>query len=307
MMGPSLAMTNVIEASTVRPQVTLKLSHFLGPASFFEVDFARPWAKELEARTGGGVKVEVYNDTSPFGDVTRQALQVKDGLIDIAVGLRGAEADRFPRSAIVELPFAVRDALAGSRALWRLYQQGELGCEYQDYKVLALFVHNPGHIHTIAKRIVSPADAKGLRLRAPNTTVAASLESIGAVPVILQVNDVMPAVMAGRIDGIVTNWGNPLPGFIEAMKFHAEIAFYTSAFFVLMNKAKFDGLPNDVRTAIDGASNDALVTRFGQLWSKWDKPVRDSAVAAGHEVITPDAATMALWRDALRLGAAAGS
>jgi hypothetical protein len=30
---------------------------------------------------------------------------------------------------------------------------------------------------------------------------------------VLQVNDVMPAVKENEIDGIVTNWGNPLQGF----------------------------------------------------------------------------------------------
>jgi TRAP-type C4-dicarboxylate transport system substrate-binding protein len=56
-----LAMTSFIAPSSAitegGPQtITLKLSHFLGPTSFFEVDFAQPWARELEAKTGGKVK-----------------------------------------------------------------------------------------------------------------------------------------------------------------------------------------------------------------------------------------------------------
>jgi TRAP-type C4-dicarboxylate transport system substrate-binding protein len=300
-----LAVTVLIAPSSAiaeaAPQtITLKLSHFLGPASFFEVDFAQPWASELEAKIGGKVKVEIYNGSSPFGEVTKQATQVRDGTIDIALGLRGAEGDRFPRSSIIELPFVVHDAQTGSRALWKLYKDDVLGSEYQDYKVLALFVHNPGLIHTAAKRIIGPADLKGVRLRAPNRTVAVALESIGAAPAILQVNDVMPAVRDGKIDGIVTNWGNPLPGFNDAMKFHTDIAFYTSVFFVVMNKEKFASLPVDVQAAIDELSNDALVDRFGRLWNKWDKPVRDGATGPGQEIIVPDVAVLAAWRAALR-------
>lgn len=287
-------------APAAADQVVLKLSHFLGPTSFFQRDFAEPWAKELETLTNGAVRVEIYNNTSPFGDVTKQAEQVQDGTIDIALGLRGAEGDRFPRSSIIELPFVVWSALDGSRALWRLYKGGDLGDDYKDFKVLALFVHNPGLIHTSVKRIVTPDDLKDQRLRAPNATMAAALKSLGATPVILQVNDVMPAVRRGDIDGIVTNWGNPLPDFNDYMKYHTDIAFYTSVFFVVMNKQQYASLPPNIQVAIDKISNEALVTRLGLLWTKWDRPVRDGATGPGQEIIEPDAALLGQWHEALK-------
>lgn len=280
--------------------ITLTFSHFLGPKSFFQADVAEPFAKELEARTNGRVKVRIFNGGDPQGKVTEQANQVKSGAVDIALGLRGAEGDKFPGSSVIELPFLVPDALRGSRALWALYQDGTLAAEYKDYKVLALFVHNPGLIHTSGKRVTTPGDMKGLRLRSPNRTVSAALEHLGAVPVLLQVNDVMPAVQANKIDGIVTNWGNPLQGFNDHMKNHTDTQFYTSAFFIVMNRAKFDALPKDVQAAIDAMSGDVWSAKFGPLWEKWDKPVRDGAAGPGHEVIVPDAALMAQWREALR-------
>jgi TRAP-type C4-dicarboxylate transport system substrate-binding protein len=172
--------------------ITLKFSHFLGPTSFFQLDVVEPWAKELEAKTNGKVKVEIHDGTSPLGKVTEQASKAQAGAVDIALGLRGAEGDRFPGSSIIELPFLVPNAALGSHALWTLYKEGALADEYKEYKVLALFVHNPGLIHTTSKRVVTPSDLKGLRLRSPNKTVAAALEHLGAVPVVLQVDDVMP-------------------------------------------------------------------------------------------------------------------
>jgi TRAP-type C4-dicarboxylate transport system substrate-binding protein len=278
----------------------LKLSHFLGPSSFFEVDFARPWARELEARTNGRVRVEIYNATTGLGGVGAQAAQVEAGTIDIALGLRGAESDRFPRSSVAELPFVVHDAESGSRILWEFNEGGGFGDEYAGYKLLALTVHNPGLIHTASKRVTTPGNMRGLRFRAPNQAVAAALRQLGAVPVILQVNEVMPAVRSGRLDGIVTNWGNPLPGFNDFMKFHTNVAFYSSVFFVVMNKSKYTGLPAEVRAAIDAQANDALVARFGQLWNKWDAPMRDDAAGPEHEIITPTPVEMAEWRTALR-------
>ena len=280
--------------------ITLKFSHFLGPTSFFQLDVVEPWAKELEAKTNGKVKVEIHDGASPFGKVTGQASGAQAGAVDIALGLRGAEGDRFPGSSIVELPFLVPSAALGSLALWTLYKDGALADEYKDYKVLALFVHNPGLIHTTSKRVVTPSDLKGLRLRAPNKTVAAALEHVGAVPVVLQVDDVMPAVKEGKIEGIVTNWGNPLQGFNDYMKFHTDTQFYTSAFFVVMNRSSYDRLPADVRDALDSISGDAWVAKFGPYWDKWDKPVRDRANAPGHELVVPDPATMAQWKAELK-------
>jgi TRAP-type C4-dicarboxylate transport system substrate-binding protein len=287
------------DPATAEP-ITLKFSHFLGPQSFFQVDVAEPWAKELAAKTNGQVKVEIHDGTSPLGKVMEQAGNAKDGKVDVALGLRGAEGDRFPGSSLIELPFVVPSALRGSQALWGLYKDQTLAGEYADYKVLALFVHNPGLIHTKDKRVLNISDLKGLRLRSPNKTVAAALDHVGATPVVLQVNDVMPAVKENKIDGIVTNWGNPLQGFNDYMKFHTDTQFYTSAFFVVMNRARYDGLPAEVRTAVDALSGDAWVAKFGPLWDKWDKPVREGANAPGHEVIVPDAATMELWRVGLK-------
>src|SRR5260221_7981144 len=112
--------------------VTLKFSHFLGPQSFFQRDVAEPWAKRLQDKTGGRAKVEVFDGTSPRGDVLKQASQVKDGTVDIARGLRGAEGDRFPGTSVIELPLIIRDSQSGSNALWGLYKSGALDQEYSD-------------------------------------------------------------------------------------------------------------------------------------------------------------------------------
>ena len=295
-----LALLALAGTQASAQEVTLRFSHFLGPKSFFQVDVVEPWARALEQKTGGKVKVETIDGTAPLGGVTDQASNVKAGRVDIALGLRGAEGDKFLGSSVIELPFLVPDADRGSKALWALYKDGTLAEEWKDYHVLALFVHNPGLIHTAEKAILEPADMKGVRFRSPNNTVSAALRQLGAEPVLLQVNDVMPAVKDGKIDGIVTNWGNPLPGFNDAMKHHIETQFYTSAFFIVMNKAKYESLPADVRTAIDEMSGDAWVAKFGAYWDKWDKPVRDGANAPGHTVVLPDAARMARWRDALK-------
>lgn len=280
--------------------VKLKMSHFLGPQSFFQVDLVEPWARELERRTGGRVRVEVLNAGSPLGNVRNQAAQVQEGVVDIALGLRGAEGERFSRSSIIELPFVVSDAARGSQALWGLFQQGILADEYRDFKVLALFVQNPGLIHTKATPVRELSDLKGLRLRVPNATVATALEHVGALPRLLQPDEIVAALRSNQLDGIVTNWGTPIAGFNDETTWHTSVPFYASAFFIVMNRKRYDSLPADVRQAIDSLSGDALVARFGPLWDQWDKPLHDQAVALGRTILQPDADALQRWKSGLQ-------
>lgn len=291
-----MVFTLTAQAETIQ----LKMSHFLGGDSFFQVDLVEPWARELERKTGGKVRVDVLNASSPLGNVRNQASQVLRGEVDIALGLRGAEGDRFSRSAIVELPFLVQDADTGSKALWALYRNGTVAGEYGQFKVLALFVHNPGLIHTRRTLVTEPADLKGLRLRVPNATVAATVAHMGAVPKLLQPDEIIPALRSDQLDGIVTNWGTPIAGFNDEMLRHTVVPFYASAFFIVMNRARYDALPADIRQVIDDMSGDALVARFGPLWDQWDKPFRHGAEALGRAILRPDAALLQRWKAALQ-------
>ena len=70
------ALVNVGAASA--QTVTLKFSQFLGPKSFFQVDVLEPWARDLEARTNGAIKVEMLDGSTPLGKVTGRLHQQSD-------------------------------------------------------------------------------------------------------------------------------------------------------------------------------------------------------------------------------------
>jgi TRAP-type C4-dicarboxylate transport system substrate-binding protein len=84
------------------------------------------------------------------------------------------------------------------------------------------------------------------------------------------------------------------------MKFHTDTQFYSAAFFIVMNPAKYASFPPDVKAAIDELSGLAWVAKFGPLWDKWDRPVRQGAAAPEHEIIVPDREAMAEWRRELQ-------
>lgn len=282
-------------------ETTLKISHYLPPRHGFHTDFLVPWAKALEEKTGGTVAVEIYDGTSAFGKIDRQADQVRAGVIDIALGLNGIPRDRYPAASVIELPFLVENADSGSRALWQLYKEGALGDEYDDFKVLALYTHHGGLFHTVETPVRALDDLKGLRMRTPSPAVSAMLEYLGASPVGMPPATIYESLQKGVIDGVVTTWD--LVGAIRAneiLKYHTDARAYVAAFHVLMNKGKYESLPEDVRAAIDALSGDALVAKFGEWWDKWDARGLEDAEQRGNEIIAVDEATRQQWAETLQ-------
>lgn len=288
-------------SAAAQEQITLKISHYLPPSHGFHTDFFGPWAKELESRTGGKVDTEIYAVNSAFGDAARQADQVRAGVIDIALGLRGIPRGRFPASSVIELPFMVEDARDGSRVLWQLYKEGALGDEYEDFKVLALFTHHGGLFHTKERPVRKLEDLRGLRMRTPSPAVSAMLEYLGASPVGMPPAQIYESLQRGVLDGLVTTWD--LVGAIklnEIVQYHTDADAYTAAFYVVMNKRRYETLPADVRKVIDDMSGESLVAKFGPLWDKWEARGFKDAQRRGQDVIEIDAATRAEWKRQLQ-------
>ena len=281
--------------------ITLKVSHYLPPSHGFQVDFLESWAKQLSEKTNGKVDVKIYDATSAFGKIDRQADQVRAGVMDMAVGLNGIPRDRYPSASIIEMPFLVKYADSGSETLWNLYKEGLLGSDYENFKVLALFTHEGGLIHTLDTPVRSLDDLKGLRLRTPSPAVSAMLEAFGASPVGLPPSAIYENLQKGNIEGLVTTWDlvNAVKA-NELLKYHTDAAAYTAGFYFVMNKKKYDSLPKDVQTAIDEISGDALVGKFGGWWDKWEAAGKADAEKRGDEIITIDDATRAQWQESVQ-------
>jgi TRAP-type C4-dicarboxylate transport system substrate-binding protein len=279
--------------------IELKLSTFLPASHPTQTDFIEPWAKELEERTGGKVKVTIFPAGSAFGHVAKQYDQVRAGVVDIAHGLTGQPRGRLPRTLIMDMPFLVKTADAASRTLWDLYPE-YLADEYKGMKVLALHAHNAGLIHTRDKQVTTMEDLEGLRIRSPSLAISMMLEQLGATPVGLPPTQVYESLQKGVIDGNVFPY-EAIHGFklYEVLNYHLDAKAYTTSFFFVMNEKKYNSLPEDVRKVIDDISGETLVARFGPWWNKWDQPGLADIENKG-SVITPlSDEERARWREAL--------
>ena len=212
-------------------------------------------------------------------------------MVDIALGLSGIPRGRLPRTTIIDLPFMTDSADAASQALWAVYPRF-LAEEYKGLKVLALFAHNPGLIALRNKKVEKVDDLKGLRIRAPSVQTQALLTALGATPVGMPPGQIYENMDKGVIDGAML----PYDGFKgfkvdELARYYYDADIYTTSFYFVMNQKKYDGLPPEVRKAIDEISGDVLVARFGGWWDKWDKAGMEGVKARNGVVVAATAST----------------
>ena len=95
-------------------------------------------------------------------------------------------------------------------------------------------------------------DLKGLKLRLPTRLAGEALKALGATAVGMPIPQVPESLAQRVIDGCVVPWEVvPAIKVHELVKFHTEIpgspTLYTATFILAMNKAKYEGLPADLK------------------------------------------------------------
>lgn len=281
--------------SRAQARVTLRVSHFVAPTHRLQSDFLVPWTQQIEQRTQGAVAFQISAANSTLGQAQNQLDQCLNGIVDIAFGLCGNPRGRMPRSMLIELPFMVPTADAGTRTLWAL-RGGVLAGDYAGLQPLLLMTHNAGGLH-MRQRVEKPADLKGLRIRTPSPTVSTMLAGLGAVPVGMPPTQIYENMARGVLDGAASTWDAAASFRLdEVSKFHVDLRFYTAAFWFGINRRRYESLPADVRAAIDAASGDALLPQVQGWWDSWDDAGRAAAKARGNTVLVADEALRTTWR-----------
>ncbi len=271
--------------------VTLKFHTFMQPMSNVWLTMHKPWMEKVEKDSGGRIKFEAYPAMQLGGTPVQLYDQARDGVVDIVWTLPGNTAGRFPRIEVFELPFMMNNAEATSKAYWEYYQT-QAADEFKDTHVIALQVHGPGMFHTVNKPIKSAADLRGLKMRGPTRLVTKLLGSLGATPVGMPLPQIPDALTKGTIDGAVIPWEVvPSVKVHELTKFHSEFpadmpALYTTTFVMAMNKAKYDGLPADLKRVIDANSGLATSAFLGRTQQGNDPLGRKAAVDRGNTLYT---------------------
>jgi TRAP-type C4-dicarboxylate transport system substrate-binding protein len=95
------------------------------------------------------------------------------------------------------MPFLMTNGEDTSRAYWQYVEKNMLDQDFKDLKMIAVWVHGPGLIHS-KKPITTVADLNGVKLRAPTRVTNKMFTDMGATTVGMPVPAVTEALSCPR-------------------------------------------------------------------------------------------------------------
>ena len=297
----ALALSFASAVPAQQPRV-LKISHQFPASSGGDGDFrdqlAQKFAADVEKRTNGSLKVEVYPASSlvktfaQFGAIRKGALDMS--VLPIAYG--GGEV---PEANLGLMPALITSYEQGLR-----WKDAPIGKEWskllEDRGIkIVTWVWQAGGIVGLAKPVVSPDDSKGMKARGGSKEMDLMLKGAGAAITNVPSNEIYSAMQSGVLDAAVTSSTSLISFRLYETVKHLTTARMNTFWFMfeplVISKSVFDSLTKEQQQAVMDAG--ANLEKFALDSAKVDD-VRVAEVYAknGAKIYDMDDATFAKWR-----------
>ena len=272
--------------------ITLRYSNFF-PATHKNSIIGEEWAKELEKRTNGKVKVAYYS-----GGTLTPAAQTYDsvvkGIADIGNTVLGYTMGRFPLAEVLDYPLGYPSGIVATRLGNEFFKKFKPK-EFDDVKILYFHAQGPGILHT-KRPVRTLEDLQGMKIRTFGSN-AKFVSLLGAAPVGTTMPETYDALRTGVAEGAMApieslqgwKWGEVIKSTTENFG-----TAYTATFIVFMNKEKWNSLPPDVQKTIDAMSKE-YIEKQGKLWDAIDQEGRDFTLQRGNQIIKLTEAENKRW------------
>ena len=267
----------------------IRMAYVSGPTVLLH-EAAERFAARVAERSGGQLRVKLYPG-GQLGDDRETVEGLKLRSIDMTVmgcALIGWYA---PEYGLVEAPFVWRDYEHIDR-VWR----GEIGEDLRDtmrdragVEMLHLWYRGPRYLTTTSRKIRTPEDLRGLKLRVPELEVyLKSWQTFGANTTPLPFTDMFMALKLGVVEGqenpLATIYGNNLH---EVQKYIMETQ-HLIGFYVFCVGPYFDErFSPDERQIILEAARDATDWHNREV-ERAEAEYREKLTEAGVEFVPVD-------------------
>ena len=275
----------------------LKISHWVPPSHPLQKALEQ-WGASVEKESGGTLHYKVY-PSQQLGKAFDHYDMARDGIADLTYVNPGYQPGRFPIIAAGELPFLISNAKGGSEALDAWYRK-YAAKEMKDVKFCLAFVHDPGALHMVDKKVEVPGDIKGLKIRPAQGTIAEFVRLLGGTNVQASAPEVRDVLARHVADGVTFPWGSiVLFGIDKVTKYHMELPFYTTTFALVFNKAKYNEMDAKQKKAIDDHCNGEWALKIAAPWADFEhNGIAKIKAEPGQNVYAPSKAQVAMWEKA---------
>lgn len=280
--------------------ITLKFSHVVA-ADTPKGKAAEKFRQLAESATKGRVKVEIYPNSQLYKDgdeleaLQRGAVQMLAPSVSKfgPLGVRDFEVFDLPYLFTnTETVYRVTDGDIGRKLFAKLEPKGILGLAYWDNGFKQYSANRP---------MRKPADFRGVKLRVQSSKVlAATVRQLGGVPQVMAFSEVYTALQQGVVDGAENPVSNLYTQKMHEVQKHLTLSDHGYLVYaVIVNRKFWEGLPPDVRTALEGAMKEA--TRYERaIAAKENADALALVKQSGKtEVYVLDAKEKEAWRQAL--------
>jgi TRAP-type C4-dicarboxylate transport system substrate-binding protein len=283
MFKSTLAATAFAIASpaVLAQEIILKVHHLLSPTSYVQENLIAPWCNKIQKESAGKLKCQIYPAMQLGGTPAQLFDQAKDGVADIVWTVPTYQAGRFAKSEVFELPFVNQSSQKTSPAVWEYIQKNALD-EFKGTRPLFIHMNEGMALHMAKPGFRRMEDLKGVKLRAPTRLSNRLVAALGATPVQMPIPQVPESISKGVMDGAFLGWDVATAMKIqEVVKSHIETTpgmtkISAILLAMVMNPAKYDSLPPDLKKVID--QNSGLET------SRWAGDIMDKAVPASRKI-----------------------
>jgi TRAP-type C4-dicarboxylate transport system substrate-binding protein len=275
-------------------QTVLTLSSWVPPTHTL-TESQKEWCAMLEQKAAGKIKCNVLPRAVSAPPGTLDA--VRNKLTNLSFTVHGYTPGRFVTTQMAEVPFLGDSSEASSVAFQRMYAKyPAFAEEHKGVKVLAVFTHGPGIVFNTKRPIAKIDDLAGLKWRIGGGMINEITKALGMNVTLKPAPESYELLSTGDMDGTLVP-AESVEGFkIDKVIKYATLfpgGLYNTSFVMMMNQAKYDALPADVKKIVDEMSGEFAARMMGRGWDKVDRRGMAFMQAAGVTFTKADAAFVA--------------
>ncbi|WP_434558586.1 TRAP transporter substrate-binding protein [Pseudomonas sp. Z4-20] len=295
----TLAFTTLGTATAADP-IVIKFSHVVGEQTP-KGQGALLFKKLVEERLPGKVKVEVYPNSTLFGDDKEMEAMLLGDVQIIARSL--AKFEQYTKTVqLFDLPFLFQDIAAVDRFQTSPEGQNLLrSMERNNIKGLAYW-HNGMKQLSANRPLRKPEDARGLTFRVQTSAVLE--EQFKAVDAKAQ-KMIFSVVYQGLVTGVINATENPYSNFYnqklhEVQKYVTETNHGVLDYMLISTSDFWNGLPPDIRSELDKIVIEVTADVNNQADQLNEQDKQRVLAAKTTEIISLTPEERNAWRDKMK-------